>query len=343
MRGNFFAVDRSTWGKVCDLGINEAAAFLVLACGTGADNRFTSWSTQALHKYAGVSWEHGKSAIETLLDGDFVRRAQGHTLNKPRYELLSVATKKANPREDSLIWLPNSIVTGTGKGEDSPVRRLRSAGDVWALRLFVDLYHAQNLRDDGGISPQVICQCYEREQIGEQGVYKVWGFRPTRLQLSWKGPFAAHQKRQHESGRDHPAWESVRLLQQMGLLTFVPHIFESDIPSAEMQHPYGIGTKGEEPIEAEIGAAADAAARVMCPEWMVSQAEEEGYEHFCPVLRTQPNTQMIGVARLRYRPHTSRTAAWFAQLQQSGEDWVRRYQELECTASAADKSGSAYA
>src|SRR5262249_40951542 len=41
----FFAIDRRTWGEICDARtISEAAAYLVLAAGTGADNRSTSWS-----------------------------------------------------------------------------------------------------------------------------------------------------------------------------------------------------------------------------------------------------------------------------------------------------------
>jgi len=41
-----------------------------------------------------------------------------------------------------LIWLPNTLVTGTTQGEASPVKRLRSRGDIWALRLLIDLYQA---------------------------------------------------------------------------------------------------------------------------------------------------------------------------------------------------------
>jgi hypothetical protein len=124
----------------------------------------------------------------------------------------------------------------------------------------------------------------------------------------------------------------------MGLLSFVPHIFENDSPESEIHHPYGIGTKGEEPIETEIGDAAEMAARAMCPEWMIENAENEGFEHFCPISRTMPNIQMIGVARLRYRPHTSRTAAWYAQLQQFGSTWIDRYQALAASARTSAKA-----
>jgi hypothetical protein len=189
------------------------------------------------------------------------------------------------------------------------------------------LYHAQNLRDDGGISPRIIRTNYERSCIGEQGIFTVWGFKSTQRQIFWSGPFAAHEASANVAG-EHPVSASIGLLERNGLLSFIPHIFENDSSEAEIHHPYGIGTKGEDPIETEIGEAAEAAARAMCPEWLIENAENEGFEYFCPVSQTMPNIEMIGVARLLYRPHTSRTAAWYAQLQASGSSWIAKYQEL---------------
>jgi hypothetical protein len=331
-RGSFFAIDRRIWSKLCDSGINAAVAYLVMACGTGRDNRITSWSAQALHKYCGITWERGKAVIDGLIHDGFVRRAADHSPAKPRYELLPSCTPDEVENDgDPIIWLPNTIVTGTEKGETPPVHRLRSAGSILAMRLFVKMYHAQNLRDDGGISPRIIRSSYERSCIGEQGIFTVWGFRSTQRQIFWSGPFAAHEASANVAG-EHPVSASIGLLERMGLLTFIPHIFENDSPEAEIHHPYGIGAKGEESIETEIGEAAEAAARAMCPEWMISNAEDDGFEHFCPVSRTMPNIEMIGVARLRYRSHTSRTAAWYDQLQHTGGKWVEEYQDLEARA-----------
>ena len=150
--------------KVSAIGMNEAVAYLVLACGTGHDNLTTSWSSQALHKYSGIAWERGKAAIESLIQAGHVRLGKDHTRQNPRYELVAFKRAKDRTCDDDLIWLPNAIVTGTRSGEPSPSQRLRSSGDVWALRLFVDLYHAQNLRDDGGINPQVIWENYKRKK-----------------------------------------------------------------------------------------------------------------------------------------------------------------------------------
>ncbi len=85
------------------------------------------------------------------------------------------------------IWLPNTIVTGSSMGEASPVRRLRGAGCISTLRLFVDLYSAQNLRDDGGISPGLLRQKFDRVKIGERGPHIIWGFKRGNrsLMLEW--------------------------------------------------------------------------------------------------------------------------------------------------------------
>jgi hypothetical protein len=163
-RGSFFVIDRRIWSKLCDKGMNAAAAYLVMACGTGRGNRTTSWSANALHEYCGITWERAKAVIGDLIHDRFVRRAAGHSPAKPRYELLPFRKpEEVNEDNDSNIWLPNTIVTGTEKGETPPVQRLRSAGDVLTLRLFVEMYQVQNLRDDGGVSPRIIRDCYERE------------------------------------------------------------------------------------------------------------------------------------------------------------------------------------
>jgi hypothetical protein len=254
---------------------------------------------------------------ESLLErGILIRDGQGY------YRLPEPPTD--DPSEH-WIWLPNSIVTGTKNGEESPVRRLRAAGDVWALRLFVDLYYAHNLRDDGGIAPQVLRRAFDRRLVDQQGAYAVWGFKQEGLWTSWAGPLAAHQHRPKVNpDTDHPVWECVYLLQRLGLLSFNPHVFENSTAQAEIIHPYGIGGSGEEPIETEIGSAANDAARAMCLPSKLLAAEDEGFEHFCPVLHTQPDVQIVGIPRLRYRPHTRRTAAWFAELHQS----ARRYADM---------------
>ncbi len=401
----FFAIDERIWAKVTTLGMNEAVAYLVLACGTGHCNKATSWSTNAVMKYAGVGWARAKPAIVNLGAGGFIRCAESHTEAHPRYELATyrelveyevAANPPAAPdyfeqelltdlqagrqptnktgrargerllqrsliskdvrgiyklpepaAEDSgdySIWLPNTIVTGTSSGEESPIQRLRSAGCVWTLRLFVDLYAAQNLRDDGGITQTILKNDFERMKVGEQGAYNLWGFKSKSLSGKWVGPIAAHRSRQRRNPKEDALWDSVGLLQRMGLLTFVPHIFENDSANAEPIHAYSIGGIGEAPIEREIGDAAYDAACAMALPSKLDEATEDGFQYFCPILKTKPAAQMFGVARLTYRPHTRRTRAWFAELHQSAQDWIEIFKELaEDAETAASRRKANYA
>lgn len=61
-----FAVDRRVWSYVCSLGDDAAAAYLVLASGTGHDQRTTWWSATAVETRAGMSWYAAKEAIDLL-------------------------------------------------------------------------------------------------------------------------------------------------------------------------------------------------------------------------------------------------------------------------------------
>jgi hypothetical protein len=263
----------------------------------------------------------GRARADRLYQRGLLRRdAQG---------LYGLPEPAAQDSGDYSIWLPNTVVMGTSSGEESPVQRLRSAGCVWTLRLFVDLYSAQNLRDDGGISPVLIRQTYDRLMVGQQGAYMIWGFKHSGSTHWWEGPFAAHRSRTNVKSEDNsPTWGSLKLLQSMGLLCFVPHIFENDTKAAEPIHVYGIGVTAEAAIEGEIGRAANQAACAMCLPSKLERAMEDGFRYFCPVLSTKPSVQMIAVARLTYRPHTKRTGAWFAGLQQTAPGWIRIFSEL---------------
>ena len=86
--------------------------------------------------------------------------------------------------EAQWIWLPNEFVTGA-HDETPPLELLRQTQDVMALRLAVDLYHAQNLRDDGGVSRTITWQRYERFEVGRQGQFTVWGFRQDSTWVTW--------------------------------------------------------------------------------------------------------------------------------------------------------------
>ena len=83
----FFAVDNRTWLRVCQLGINPAVAYLVLARGSGGDNRITAWSVNAIETYTGIGRPRARKAIAILKSSGLIREDQGGT--RPRYSILA--------------------------------------------------------------------------------------------------------------------------------------------------------------------------------------------------------------------------------------------------------------
>jgi hypothetical protein len=227
-----------------------------------------------------------------------------------------------------LIWLPNTLVTGA-QSEASPVKRVRSRGDIWALRLLIDLYHAQNLSADGGINREVLRFEYERKKYGQRGHHVVWGFTARKgfaYPHSSTKPF--WDRKAAERLERVPIWEAVETLTSMGLLVVVPHLVENAGATCEPIHGYGWGGAGEL-LEQNLGDAADEAARYMLGEERLYTAETiDGVEMMAPVWETQANVQMVGVFRLTYRPHTRLTSDWYRRMNEKAEEWLETYKRL---------------
>jgi hypothetical protein len=400
----FFAIDRRAWARVCALGFNTAVAYLVIACGTGGDNRTTKWSDQAIRKYAGLSRGRTDKAMAELKASGLVREDQGGA--RPRYYLmpahevpgcedhvpaLSEAEQRAlaelkpgystlfstkasgdwggsspysaalelaskslarelkgcrfepiaydaeKAAEPDWIWLPNTIVTGAA-GETAPVQLLRQAQNPSALRLFVDLYHSHGLAEDGGVHWRRIRQNYTRHKVGERGPLVVWGFQSGNSETWLNAPFviphltgqteeieeADGLKRRRDAGVK-AFWDAWNIVVGLGLVEVVGHIIEADNDNAEIVHPYAIGNG--EADERAITTSAQTAAETLLTPGQIEWAQARGL-HLLPAPAHQlPNVQLVGIARLRYRPHTKATAAWFAKKQEWGE-WGERYREL---------------
>jgi hypothetical protein len=342
----FFTVDRRTWSAICDLDdINVAIAYLVLGNGTGRQNSVTRWSAQAMKNWIDMPWRDGKAAILKLIEEGFVLREPDGSRTRPIYRLPSWEAAQdfdgdssagASRPKTELIWLPNSLVTGTDSGEMPPLTKLRLSGDIWALRLLIDLYYAHHLESDSGVLTKYLREDYERLRVGEQGPYTLWGFRSAGKGGCWDGPLADHKARRFEEGEDHPAWSSVLLLEEMGLMSFMPHLYPNADPRQEPLHSLGELLAGAEPEEEELRVAANAAAVAMLQLGQIDSAYlAGGYDLLLPALSWMKDVQVRGVVRLRYRPHTSATAKWLKALTKGAPGWVARYQDLRARALAA--------
>lgn len=402
-RGRFFAVDRRAWARVCRLGMNPAAAYLVLARGTGRDNRTTKWSTNAIERYTGISRSRAAQAIAVLEQDKAIVRDPASKRDRPKYKIApaheipgcegyappalnpgqqrvfdqlgddwTVVPKDIKPKqreeygrwhswsprkvadeldrlgravlgtdgaappwEDDMryravpydaegaakpdwIWLPNAVVDGAA-GETAPVELVRQTGSAPTLRLFVDLYAAQNLDEDGGVHFRHIRQEYERRKVGEQGPFVVWGFAPAASPISafLDAPFIASHLtgEKDEKGRDKGVdgfWACWGRLRGLGLVETVAHMVHADTKEGEVIHPIALEDSGLG-VEREVCEAAGAAALKMITPGQLDWAKGQGVVALAPVLRHIEGMQMLGIARLRYRPRTNRTLAFIGR------------------------------
>lgn len=234
--------------------------------------------------------------------------------------------------ETHWIWLPNEFVSGAAD-ETPPVELVRQTQDVMTLRMIVDLYHAQNLADDGGVSHKFFYEEYERVKIGEHAQYTVWGFHASGTTwVTWKGPSRVHRRNEltdeEKNEGKTPGIDFFRRLEQLvglGLIEWVPYLFDGDGDDAEPIHPYGIGMSGT--LEGELSIKAHNAGRALLQDGQQKRANQDNF-WLAPVPQHMGNVQMIGIARLRYRPKTKLTAAWWQELQKMGKRYLEKYDEI---------------
>ena len=388
-RGDFFQIDLRIWPVVCDLSMNAAVAYLVLARFSSGDNATTKASVNAVETYTGISRGRARKAIDSLIQAGIVRRDAGGANPKycllpaekvrgtgvkeksarkpmtikqqPVYELVKNGlqpegldrqqahgltykgwlTKDNNSdfhicdetvkRETNWIWLPNELVSGAA-GEKPAIELVRQTQDVMTLRLLVDFYNAQNLREDGGISRIFTYQIYERKKVGQQAQYVIWGFRYQSGCVRWEGPTFCHRRenltdQEIDEGKNAGVdfFRREQQLSDLGLIEWVPYLFDGDGDDAEPIHPYGIDMG--DTMEGRLCRAADEAGRALITDRQREWANENDL-WLAPVPCHMGNVQMFGVARLRYRAKTNLTAAWWGELQTKGERYIQRYAEI---------------
>lgn len=312
-QGDFFAIDKGAWQRACDAGLNPAVAYLVMGRGTGPDNATTMWSADAVFRHSGIAWRRAHAAINVLMErGLVVRSREG---KRPRYKLTLPKDK------DDFIWLPNALITGAA-GEVPPVAKLRQTQEVTFLHAFVGLYGLQDLTGDGGLPRSLLWHPMEsRERICGYGPFDVVGFvKGTSKFCHRVGPLSKFRGNAKDKGDAPVAWDFLSLLERMGLLEWVIYLADGKDSESELIHPL----TGDEYAEAVADAAATFASEL--PGGF--KHEVDNYDFVLPIPSHMANATLVGVARLRYRPRTSRTAAWYAQHVHSCRDHETVYRRL---------------
>lgn len=290
----FLAVPEQSWAKACDAGMNHACTLITLAAGTGRDGRTTSWSATAVQRYTGAGFRRAQRAIDDLASAGVLEVVRAG--RKPRYKLRA---------DDRLIWLPRTVLEGAAD-EAAPIALLRSGGCMDTLRLFVQLYSVHDLLDSGGVRRDLLWCRYRRERLCERGEQVAWAFSDDGPMFRPGWPF--------DGLEPDRVWQALDRLEALGLLDWVPHV--ADGPDGEILH-------------ALEGEALDALAdfkESLPDEFRVRGVQEHDY--VLPAPRHMAGLSMIGVARLRYRPHTAPTGQWWRNHVQAIAAAAENYRAL---------------
>lgn len=302
----FFRIYKSNVDRLADCQADALTmcAYLVVACGTGRDNITSNWSAESVRKYAGCRPGKAKEKIDRLLKlGLIDLHPEKSKPTKPVYTL-----RQASGPDDVDLWLPNALVTGPqGSEAPYPPTLLREGDDALRLRLLLDLYAGQSLLDHGGVDPALIRAKLEGEVIGQKNGANAWLFGGGSYQAS-RALIAPHAK-----GKDAPPefWDRFNALRSLG---FIDQVFVlSDGPDGEPFFAHG--GSGEE--LGHYQRLRDHARKLS------GRDPDKGWFYPVPQHIKDPSLEVI--VRMKHRPQTKVTAAWWGQLQEMNKAYVRRF------------------
>jgi hypothetical protein len=269
-------------------------------------------------------WKYGKpyEAALSLTRKGFLKDLGGH-----RFTLAEQGTVPEGPE---LIWLPCSLVDSEGKNL-TPVEQIRQSNNVRVLRLFIDLYHSHDLINGLGIEwrpPTGLRHKYERIKLGQMGEHVVWGFKPLTSHVYFAARFCAphvdHAKTEHQA---QAFFDALQVLTDLHLVDVIPHLVDNYSEHGEEMWPIPMKGEGEE-CERLVGLTAAKLANLMLTTGQIDWANSQGIEMACPVKKHMADVQAVGIYRLRHRPHTEATKAWFSELNEQCSALAERFNEL---------------
>lgn len=279
----FFKVDMQAFRAAAALGKNHAAAYLVLACGTGPDHRTTRWSAKAIEDRTGLKGTNAKAAIRQLADIGLLRIIKDGT--RPLYELN--AFHGAEPDE---AWLPQAFV-GTAEDTDSALRFLRRQKGVEPLSAMLDIYSRTNMDISCGMdwrsssNPSIV---FKKRRIRETEHYIVHGFSGAK----WSDGIIST-----------PVLSQLTEARQIAI---VPHIVEHAGSDAEVFMPAGSWWH-ELDWERKIGSAFSRAGEAMLQNHEYEPIEGEV---IIPFPRRYPDIELVCIVRPFLLPQTAPTLKW---------------------------------
>ena len=127
-------------------------------------------------------------------------------------------------------------------------------------------------------------------------------------------------------------WKRLEALEDAGLIESIPTLFEAHGQLAEPLFPLGIGDSNS--LEDQLGSLAHtAAASLVSRHWNLDHIPEtplleRGETHLVPLPKAYDRAIMVGIARLRYRPHTQRTSEWLATIEDRSKELRKKWAKI---------------
>lgn len=303
-----------------------ARAGIVIPWGPRTLPRYTIASEGDLPDPRGTLSERRRSILGRATSGGALKPAERRLLGEMENEgwVQRLGTRYvALPRDSSEpIWLPNELIDGIA-GAPSPVDRIKQTGKALALRLFIDLYTVHRLEEWRGVSPDVLKVCYDevfRRQVGA-----VWVSGWKRASPAFVANLESDIVAPHVTGKGPERsasmlFEHLRKLEDLGLLTFVPHAVDNDnVAIYPCPQEFGRISSMILPAERELGELVrDAAIRMLA-------GDSRSLPHdalITIVPRHMDEAKLVGIARLHFRPKTAATAVWYSDLNQGCARWI---------------------
>jgi hypothetical protein len=129
----YFAVDVHCLRYACQIGLNAAVSYLVLASGTGGDNTTTSWSTNSIENYTSISRGRAKDAIQQLVKSRLIQQLKSGTM--PQYRLPRWEELRAMPSSENLSDRLRLVLEVIKTGTDLDPKQKAAAGELVRRRL----------------------------------------------------------------------------------------------------------------------------------------------------------------------------------------------------------------
>lgn len=299
IQDGFFRVHRSNIDRLFDVDADEVmlCAYLVMACGTHKGGAISTWSVEAVRKYAGCRPTRAKEAVGSLIEIGMLRlNDERSKKGRPVYTLIDWG----NTAPEHELWLPNTLVVGVADVAPYPLALLRETKDSYVFRLLLDFYANQNLIDDGGIPSNLLEAPLSLEKVGEKKGSNIWHIG--------HGKYTASKELEGVHGPR--LWERFKILKTHGFVEEVRLI--EDAQGGEPLFIYGSSIEEDQ------------------QRWLIDQHAQEllgrsDDRSLIPIPQHIKDPFARVIVRLKHRPKTKRTAAWWGQLQEINKAYLNRY------------------